>query len=283
MGESTGGPTTEPPTTALPTTDLPTEHPPTAAIPPSGQTICAYEIHDPSAMPIDAAPFDRQWMDDSPQAFAYRCLPMVIANQSGWVIGCPVSFRLYWYGGNHFRDLEIRFEEYPDPRITSTFGSGVLTFSLPYLFRTPPGINLWVKGPSNWLRDGVQALEGVVETDWSASTFTMNWRMTRPFNWVEFKRGEPICMIVPVPRGLAESLVPKQVPLATNPELAREYETWSKGRTQFLHDLRALEPAAVAQGWQKDYFKGQQLSGERFAGHQTRLSLRKFEPEKPAG
>ena len=46
----------------------------------------------------------------------------------------------------------------------SHFGEAVLTFSLPYLFRTPRGVNLWVKGPSNWIKDGIQPLEGIVET-----------------------------------------------------------------------------------------------------------------------
>ena len=103
--------------------------------------------------------------------------------------------------------------------MVSHFGSGVITFTVPFLFRTPPGINLWVKGPANWIKDGVQALEGVVETDWLASTFTMNWKMTRVCEWVRFEKGEPFCMLVPVPRGLIETLVPRAEPIVANPEL----------------------------------------------------------------
>ena len=51
---------------------------------------------------------------------------------------------------------------------TSTFGSGFITFTIPVLFRTPKGINLRLTGPSNWIKDGVQPLDGIVETDWSA-------------------------------------------------------------------------------------------------------------------
>jgi len=45
--------------------------------------------------------------------------------------------------------------------------------------RTPAGVNLWVKGPANMVKNGVQALEGMVETDWTAASLTMNWKLTR--------------------------------------------------------------------------------------------------------
>jgi len=49
-------------------------------------------------------------------------------------------------------DVEIRFDGPSDNRITSHFGVGTFTFSIPYLFRTPLGINLWVKGPANYIK-----------------------------------------------------------------------------------------------------------------------------------
>ena len=61
----------------------------------------------------------------------------------------------------------------------SAFGEGVLTFHINGLFRTPPGWNLWVGGSPNSPKDGIYPLTGVIETDWSPYTFTMNWRFTR--------------------------------------------------------------------------------------------------------
>ena len=238
----------------------------------------AYQIHEAqSAMQLQAAPIERQWMSDSPQRFAYRCLPLNIANQGGWVITCPVDFRAYWYGTELATDLEIAFDGTKDPSVLSHFGSGVITFSLPYLFRTPPGINLWAKGPSNWPKDGVQALEGVIETDWSNSTFTMNWKMTRANEWVTFEKGEPICMLVPVPRGFAETLQPRIELLSANPELQQKYLAWEASRSGFLTGLKANDPDAVKRGWQKDYFQGKTSDGGAFDGHQTRLNLKEFE------
>ncbi len=261
----------------------------------------AYEIHPRSDMLLTTAPLDRAWMDASDQRSAYRCLPLTIANQAGWVIPCPTSFSASWDGGPAKENVQITFESPPalpgmsglfapivvsmyihipetqgDPRITSHFGNGVVTFSIPYLFRTPRGINLWVKGPCNYIKDGVQPLEGIVETDWLPATFTMNWKLTRPHHRVRFERGEPICMLVPVPRGLSEELEPVYAPLESNAKLAREFHEWEQSRTAFNRDLAVARPEAVRRGWQRDYTKGLTPSGEQAEEHQTRLKLRKF-------
>ena len=145
----------------------------------------------------------------------YRCLPLVIANQAGWILRAPAAFRAYWYGGPNKEDVELRFDGPPDNRIVSHFGSGVVTFTVPVPVPHPAGHQPVGEGAGNYIKDGVQPLEGVVETDWMASTFTMNWKITRVCEWVRFEKGEPFCMLVPVPRGLAEGLVPRSVLIDT--------------------------------------------------------------------
>jgi len=261
----------------------------------------AYELHQAADMPLCTAPVDRAWMDASHQRAPYRCLPLVIANQAGWWMTSPATFTAYWDGGLGKENLQLNFAPPPattnlfdlfapitvsadipsplvqgDARISSHFGNGIVTFSIPYLFRTPRGINLWVKGPTNCIKDGVQPLEGVVETDWLPATFTMNWKLTRPNNTVRFERGEPICMIVPIPRGLAEQLQPLYVPLDANPQLSREYREWERSRDAFNKELGLLKPETVQRGWQRDYMKGRTVSGQQAHEHQTRLQLREF-------
>lgn len=267
----------------------------------SDRRIYAYELHQACDMPLTTAPVDRAWMDASHQRAPYRCLPLVIANQAGWFLPCPASFTASWDGGLFKENVQIFCDPPPgttnalglfapivvsadvpgpgtisDGRITSHFGSGIITFSIPYLFRTPRGVNLWVKGPSNRFKDGVQPLEGVVETDWLPATFTMNWKIIRPNYPVRFERGEPICMIVPIPRGLAEQMQPVYAPLDANPQLSRDYREWDRSRTAFNANLAVLQPEAVKRGWQRDYMKGLTITGQRAEEHQTRLQLREF-------
>lgn len=266
--------------------------------------LIAYELHQAAEMPIRSTEVDRAWMDASPQRAPYRCLPLAIANQLGWWMPCPATFTAIWDGGLGKENVQIHFDSgrdtndlsalfapitvsvdvsaieiQNDSRISSHFGNGVITFAIPYLFRTPRGLNLWVKGPTNSFKDGVQPLEGVVETDWLPATFTMNWKLTRPHYSVRFERGEPICTIVPIPRGLAESLQPVYLPLDANEELAQEYREWERSRNSFNTDLSRFQPDAVRRGWQRDYMKGLTPSGEQAKEHQTRLHLREFRRE----
>lgn len=240
--------------------------------------LVAFEIMPANGMELLPASSSRDWMDESRDRFAYRCLPLVIANQAGWVVTCPRRFSATWNGGPWPADVALRFgRAKPDARIMAHFGEGVVTFWMPYLFRTPPGVNLWVKGPSNMIKDGAQPLEGVVETDWTSSTFTMNWKLTRPKHAVTFEAGEPICMIVPVARGFAEGFAPALRPLASDPEVAERFHAWSRSRAAFLEKLDQRDPEATRRAWEKDYMKGTKQDGQAFREHQTRLQIRPFE------
>ncbi len=159
----------------------------------------------PKIRPAEAT---RAWMDASPERFAYRCLPLNIANAHGWEILASTGVSAYWTGGGGVEDVVVR----PDPGTpadaapVSLFGQGVLTFHVFGLFRTPPGWNLWVGGSPNLPKDAIYPLTGVVETDWAPYTFTMNWRFTRRYRRVRFERDEPICFIFPVQRAVLEEV-----------------------------------------------------------------------------
>ena len=229
---------------------------------------------------MQLAPASRQrvWMDRGYKRFAYRCLPLLIANQSGWVILNSDTFRVSWDGGNHQSSLTIVYlDELPPNPAASTFGYGILTFSIPFLFRTPQGYNLLVRGPANLPKDGISPLEGVVETDWAVETFTMNWKFTRADHVVSFDKGEPICMLVPQRRGELERFRPRIEPLHRQPELEREYRQWAESRRCFRAHLRKMRPEAAASLWQKHYFHGASPGTARAQEHQVKLDLRPFE------
>jgi hypothetical protein len=59
--------------------------------------ICYATSGEPPA--IVPAPVERSWMDRTNNGFAYRCLPLNIANAHGWLILNPVAFVAEWNGG----------------------------------------------------------------------------------------------------------------------------------------------------------------------------------------
>ena len=101
------------------------------------------------------------------------------------------------------------------------------------IFRTPPGWNLLVTGPINAAKDGIAPLTGIIETDWAPMTFTMNWRLTRPGQWVRFDAGEAIAHLMPVQRGMIGQWEPELVPMRENPDLLDQFTRWSASRDAF--------------------------------------------------
>ena len=232
---------------------------------------------------IVPAPLERDWMEATPEAFSYRCLPLNIANGHGWFILNDAPLVAQWNGGARIEDLHVEAEKDADGRSVhaiSHFGSGVLTFHVRGLFRTEPGYDLFVTGPTNAMKDGIQALSGVVETDWSPFTFTMNWRFTRKHAPIAFEAGEPIAMIFPVPRGLVESCEPEFREMTSDPELYEAYSAWNKSRGEFNEALNVAGSDAQKQKWQKDYFRGKAPAGSNAIipaeDHRTKLKAKPF-------
>jgi hypothetical protein len=235
-----------------------------------------------NAPPISPAPINRPWMPQMAKArtgWPNRCLPMLIANQSGWELRNPCGFTATWMGQDGV-DVLIAPHQRAEGLLlpTSHFGNGILTWHLPMVFRTPPGYNLLVRGPANYPKDAVCALEGIVETDWASASFSMSWKLTRKMMPVRFDVDEPICMIVPQRRGELEEFAPELMSIASDEELQRKYEHFldSRSRANQLEQLARLDAGQQVE-WQGDYTRGRHPDGAAGApDHQTRRHLRSF-------
>lgn len=218
---------------------------------------------------------ERDWMDRTDARYAYRCVPLSVANASGWEILTPVSFSATWFGGD-LRD-DILITPLGDPAkvgrtVMSHFGHGVLTFHTGYLFRTSPGWALWCRGAPNTSKSRIVPLEGLVETDWLPFSFTMNWRFTR-VGTVRFEAGEPFCFITLVPHARLDSVRPRLRDLGDEPRLAADHRAWAQSRTSFNADLSSCDPRALAEGWQRHYVRGTGLQGEMPGFHRSKRKL----------
>lgn len=237
--------------------------------------ITAYEVVE-EPMKLQTAQRTRQWMQDTVDRFAYRCLPVSIANQIGWDVLCPVAFTARWNGREGLDAITLKFDGPTSPLIGSHFGHGVLTFMLGHLFRTTKSHNLWVKGPTNCPKDGIAPLEGLIETDWAPFSFTMNWKFTRPRHKVHFEEGEPVCRILPYPRHYVAKFDPQIQNIQQNAKLYKQYVEWRESRVSFLDDLQDSGSDAAKAKWQRTYMQGQDQTGNVFAGHQTKIQMKEF-------
>lgn len=219
----------------------------------------------------------REWMDNTGESFAYRCLPLNIANAHGWSFHLQEDFVVHWNGGEGVDALTIKSDKNMSATAGSIFGNGVLTFHIHGLFQTEPGWNMIASGPFNEPKDGIYPLTGIIETDWSPFSFTMNWKMTRPNHWVAFKKGDVFCSVFPVQRGLLETIEPEFLPIESEPELHEEFDLWGKARDKFNKDLEKEGSFAQQEKWQKSYYRGQRPDGSPGAeDHVIKLRLKEF-------
>jgi hypothetical protein len=218
----------------------------------------------------------RNWMDNTQEKFAYRCLPLLMANTIGWQIKTRFAFMAVWNGGNRIEDLVVAFLD-NDKRhaksVVSHFGSGILTFQLPWHFRTSPGHNLFVTGPTNEPRKDIAPLSGIVETDWLPFTFTMNWKVLEKNVPVVFQPGDVVCQFFPYPRGYPEKFLAMRQDITSNPSVNNEYRKWSLSREEFNRKLKDPNCTEITRkDWEKNYFFGEHKDGTKFEEHQTRIN-----------
>ena len=193
----------------------------------------------------------------------------------GWIICNSCDAIAIWNGGESHKDIVVIMDDCGAAKaITSHFGHGIITWQIPWLFKSTEGIGLMVRGCSNFWVDNARALDAFVETNWSPYTFTFNWKIMKPDVPVVWKKGDPVCMIIPYPINFIEKAQPKMEDLRNNETLHNSYCEWSKYRNEF-------NATPHAGNWQKDYFigrhshpaKGQETQVKH---HKTKFSLSPF-------
>jgi hypothetical protein len=245
--------------------------------------LIAYKTYDYGCQRLVPAARTREWMDKTPGSFAYHCLPLVMANSLGWFLINDVPCEMEWDGTDAVAGLKI----WPTEPLTdkekfmlpaSHFGSGVVTFHAEFMFVTERRICLITKGPANYPKHGIQALEGVIETDWLPYPFTMNWKMTAKDTRVRFDRGEPIAQIVPWPLDLLDEVEPEIGLLQSNPELYAKYEDYRKKRGVF-NEKFLIEGGKKRQ---KYYVRGEDSLGNQYPDqHKTDWHAKPFASKLP--
>ena len=205
----------------------------------------------------------REWMDNTPGQYAYRCIPLTAANTMGWEILNPVDVELSWSGMDGGDQIEVKAVKdpfAPQPH----FGSGTVTWYLPFLFRTPPEYGLIITGPANQDKQHIVPLDAFVRTDWVPFPFTMNWRITTPKTTVKFVAGDAICRVLPYPLELLNNMELELHDTQEDPAFMQKVKDWEKQRQVDYQNQQKAEQEWAAEGkkpamkdlWNSQYAKG---------------------------
>ncbi|MEZ6318699.1 MAG: DUF6065 family protein [Phycisphaerales bacterium] len=251
--------------------------------------LTAYKTSQNPGYLLEPAPVRRDWMDAFPNRWPYRCLPMSMANQAGWVIRTPIPITLRWNGKHEQKGVTVAMPadapELMKRSVVPFFGGGIITFNFPWLFRTDPGVGLWVRGPVNSPTDSIMALEGIVETDWNVNNFTMNWKIMRRNAEIYFQAGDPVCLLTPIALDLLESVAPEIRDIRDEPGLAQQVGEANRTRTEAIQANIELARQAAESGqekvetpvWERKYVAGTLPDGSRVHEHRTNFKLAPFD------
>jgi hypothetical protein len=212
-----------------------------------------------SVFPIIPLTARRSWMNDSRDKFAYKCIPLNIANQYGYAVLCPADFTLDWYGGVEEKDVDFHVtskEEYFEKYLHSYFGGGTFTIHVDFIIRTPEGFSTYIRGVPNETKHGLKPLDAIVETDWLSYTFTYNFLLTEPGSY-SFKKGEPLFIFFPIERGTVENFGLKESRVENDPDLLKDFEDYHSKR------MKAISVPIKKPVFQYFYRDGLKSSGEK--------------------
>jgi len=193
----------------------------------------------------------REWMHKSLNKFAYKCLPLGIANQYGWVVLSPVDFSVSWYGGTKPIDVEVFSEDerFRKDIFGGHFGESTFTVIPDFILQTPEGYSTYIRGIPNYENKFLKPLDAIVETDWLPFTFTYNFKFVEP-GTVDFKKGDPLFCFFPIERNTVENFSIFEQNLVDNKILFNDFNEYAKSR----HDFNKKRP--VAGEVQKFYING---------------------------
>lgn len=209
----------------------------------------------------------RVWMDNTPEKYAYRCLPLQIANQYGWGVYGPSGFTAEWEGDNGYKGVKIVHDE-NHPIGSSQFGSGILTIHVDFIITTNKNVSIFAQGIPNFFTDKIVPLSGIIETDWLPFTFTFNYKFTRPGK-VRFEKDDPLFSFFPIQRGYIESFSTSCANIADDKEFNEDYLVYRESRSKHLRDN--------VHGDQK-YYKKTFLPNKEFSvsDHSTKIDIKDF-------
>jgi hypothetical protein len=254
--------------------DIDTEEPGTRSVSPDPELwiklYVASGVPTPRVVP---SPLARTWLPPN----AHHCTPLLAANQLGWSVLSPAPIEAVWDGGPTASGVTFRkglTRREPGFAVTSWFGRGTISLTLGLHLRTAPDVDLLVKDVPNAWKDGARVLEGLVETDWFDGTFLITIKLTRPGLAVSWEKDEPLCQLVPYPRGWVEQFHPNVV------RSGEDHTAYFAAVDRWEADREAATQAKLRgehQDWDRQYLLGRRhddRSGP--ASHRRRVKLPSF-------
>jgi hypothetical protein len=184
---------------------------------------------------IQQSRLKRDWMDETYNKHAYKCLPMSAANVNGWELVLQQDVVVQWDGGNTPpRVLEGEFMGGRPVVIPSIIG--IISFATGWAINTEEGYDTWVTGSPNYFVDGAAPLSATIPSFWWPDEFNMNWKITKIGEPVKFEAGMPFMFFNIYKNDLLENTEVVVENLWDKPELMAKRQSYGDAKMKKLHE-----------------------------------------------
>jgi hypothetical protein len=199
-----------------------------------------YRLQEESPVfPIVPLSAKRKWMTQTKEKFAYKCLPLTIANQYGYAVLSPADFTVVWSGGSSKESIDFQITS-DDERMARNlhryFGEGTFTIHLDFIIKTPEGFSTYIRGVPNETKKGITSLDAIVETDWLPFTFTYNFLITEPGTYT-FKKNEPLFIFFPIERSTVEKFSIQEDKIENNQLFLKDFQDYARARSKAINTI----------------------------------------------
>jgi hypothetical protein len=177
----------------------------------------------------------RDWMDDTYNKHAYRCLPLSHANVNGWEVILQQDVKVIWAGGSSVPQI-IEGEIYKDRTIANCNKIGMIDFHIGWAFKTDPGYHTYISGSPNYFVDGAVPLTANIPSDWWPDEVQAGWKITKVNEPVIFPAGMPFLFFMIFPSNLMEQTILSVEYLWDKPELMNERMAYSNAKMSKLQE-----------------------------------------------
>jgi hypothetical protein len=196
----------------------------------------------------------RDWMDNTYNKHAYQCLPMTVANVSGWELILQQDVVVQWDGTNNPPEV-LEGEILNSRAVVIPSIIGIMSFATGWAFGTEDGYSTFISGSPNYFVDGAVPLSATIPSFWWPDEFNMNWKITKINEPIVFEKGMPFMYFTIVQNNLLESVQFKVENLWDKPDLMDKRMSYGEAKMKKNQE----EPWT----WMKGIKTGLNEKGER--------------------
>lgn len=146
----------------------------------------------------------RDWMENTDEKHAYRCIPLSSANVHGWEVLLPEDVVIEWDGISSARPDHVKIISGSKYASSST-GNATVSFATGITFTTDEDHYLWISGSPNYPIDGLTPLTSILQSNWYRLPYTHSWIVNKKNERFVIPKMTPIMFFMPYPKNLLNS------------------------------------------------------------------------------